>query len=215
MSGHAPVAKAWMVFWALAAFAALAFMERSHAGEIEIPEQSARYRIALEREASAQFGLDAPVARMAAQIHQESRWNPSAQSPFARGLSQFTASTATWLPGVCPDVGAPDPWNADWSIRAIACYDRYLYVHLDGASECERWAFTLSAYNGGMGMLNRERMRASATGADAARWFNSVERFSARSRSAYVENRSYVRRILLDIEPAYLDAGWPGEAVCP
>lgn len=188
----------------------------STAGDrVAIPEQSARYRIALEREAAAQFGLDAPVARVAAQIHQESMWDAGAESAFAQGLAQFTPSTAHWLPGVCPDVGPPDTWDAAWSLRAITCYDRYLYDRLNAASECDRWAFTLSAYNGGLGMLNRERTRASTTGVEAARWFDNVERFSARSRPAFAENRAYVRRILYVLEPWYVAAGWPGEAVCP
>jgi len=185
------------------------------AERVAIPEQSARYRIALEREAAAQFGLDAPVARVAGQIHQESLWDASAESPFAQGLAQFTPSTAHWLPDVCPDVGPPDTWDAAWSLRAITCYDRYLYDRLNAASECDRWAFTLSAYNGGLGMLNRERTRASTTGVEAARWFEHVERFSARSRPAFAENRAYVRRILYVLEPSYVAAGWPGEVVCP
>jgi soluble lytic murein transglycosylase-like protein len=181
---------------------------------IVIPEQSARYRIKLEREAAAQFGLDAPVARIAAQIHQESGWDPAAESPYAQGLSQFTPETSKWLPNVCPDVGKPDAWDADWSLRAITCYDAYLYAHVSGASECDRWAFTLSAYNGGLGWLGRDRTRASANGADPARWFGHVESFSARAPAARAENRAYVRRILLELEGAYIAAGWPGEVVC-
>ncbi len=186
----------------------------SAAPRVTVPPASARYRIALEREVGAHFGIEAPVARIAAQIHQESHWQPSAASPFAEGLAQFTPATAAWLPDVCPDVGAPDTWDPAWSLRAIACYDAWLYARASGASECDRWAFTLSAYNGGEVALRRERSRASATGADAARWFNSVERFSARAGWAHTENRNYVRRILTSLEPAYLSAGWPGTAVC-
>lgn len=187
----------------------------TQAAAITIPERSARYRIALEREAGTRFGLDAPVARLAAQIHQESAWRPDAASKYAHGLTQFTPATAAWLPDVCPDVGSPDVWDPDWSLRAIACYDHYLYANVTGASECDRWGFALSAYNGGLGWVNRDRTRASATGADAARWFGHVELHSARAKWARAENRDYVRRILLLLEPAYIAAGWPGEAVCP
>lgn len=167
---------------------------------IAIPERSARYRIALEREAGAQFGLDAPVARLAAQIHQESGWRSDAASPYAQGLAQFTPATAAWLPDICPEIGQPDTWDAGWSIRAIACYDAYLYRSVTGASECDRWAFALSAYNGGLGWIVRDRNRASATGADSARWFGHVENHSSRARWAREENRAYVRRILLRSE---------------
>jgi soluble lytic murein transglycosylase-like protein len=181
---------------------------------VAIPEQSARFRLALEHEAAARFGLDAPVARMAAQIHLESGWNPSAESAFAQGLAQFTPDTATWLPGVCPDVGKPDTWDPAWSLRAIACYDHYLYANVAGDSECDRWAFTLSAYNGGLGWVQRDRARAQAARLDPDRWWGSVERTSARASWARTENRDYVRRILRVLEPAYLDDGWSGQAVC-
>lgn len=184
------------------------------AQRIAIPQASARYRIALEREAAAQFGLSAPVARLAAQIHQESAWRPNAASPYAQGLAQFTPATAAWLPDVCPGVGPPDVWDAHWSLRAIACYDAYLHARVTAASACDRWSFTLSAYNGGLGWLNRDRNRASSTGLDPARWFGHVETTSARAQWARVENRDYVRRVLLLLEPAYLAAGWPGQAVC-
>lgn len=183
---------------------------------VRIPETSARYRLALEREAVANFGLDAPVSLLAAQIHAESTWEPTAQSAYADGLSQFTPPTARWLPTICPSVGAPDPWDAAWSLRAIACYDAWLYKRVgNAATVCDRWAFTMSSYNGGQGWLARDRARASATGADAARWFGHVERYSTRSAAAFAENRGYVARILLRFQPAYIAAGWPGDRVCP
>lgn len=179
-------------------------------------QSSTRFRLSLEREAVAQFGLDAPVARLAAQIHAESAWEPTAQSPYAQGLAQFTPPTAQWLPTVCPSVGEPDPWDPAWSLRAIACYDAWLYERVpESASECERWAFVLSSYNGGLRWLMRDRIRASAKGADPARWFSHVERHSTRSPAAMAENRGYVARILKRLEPAYIAAGWPGEVACP
>jgi hypothetical protein len=38
---------------------------------------------------------------------------------------------------------------------------------------------------------------------------------SSRAPWAFRENRDYVTRILLLIEPAYVLDGWSGEAVCP
>jgi len=181
------------------------------AAEVPIPDASVRYRLQLERAAGEQWGVQAPVARLAAQIHQESHWNPSARSPYAQGLSQFTPSTAAWLPTVCPSVGPADPWDAGWSIRAVVCYDAWLHDRVSGAATaCDRWAMTLSAYNGGEAARNRERAAAD----DPSRWFGQVEQQRSRSVAAWRENRGYVRRVLLTLEPAYLAAGWPGARVC-
>lgn len=205
-----------MFRWGLAAMmlaiAVVPFV--AHAADVEIPADSVRYRIALERAAGDAWGLDAPVARIAAQLHQESGWNPKARSTYAQGLAQFTPPTAAWLPTVCPEVGPPDPWSAGWSIRAIVCYDAWLLGRAPGTTPCDRWAMTLSAYNGGEAARERERRLAYQARADPARWFGQVARFRSRSDAAWRENRDYVRRVLLVLEPAYLDAGWPGSEVC-
>lgn len=184
-------------------------------GPVVIPQESARYRLALARAAANQFGLDAPVARLAAQIQQESAWDPRAESPYAQGLSQFTPATARWLPSVCPEVGPPDAWDPQWSLRALTCYDAWLYSRMaSAADECARWAFTLSAYNGGETALDRERARADVRGLDQNRWFGEVDGVVGRALRAWRENRGYVANILLHVEPAYIDAGWHGEAAC-
>jgi len=215
-------ARVCLVFVALIALAALIYREAiagpalpDPVAQVRIPPASATYRIRLEREAGALFGLKAPIARFAGQIHTESGWEPEAESPYAQGLSQFTPATARWLPDVCPSVGEPDPWDPNWSIRAMVCYDHYLWSRAPGATACDRWAFALSAYNGGEGWTRRDRTLASAKGADSARWFGHVELHTSRARWARDENRAYVRRILLVLEPAYIAAGWPGVAVCP
>jgi soluble lytic murein transglycosylase-like protein len=180
-----------------------------------IPVRADGFAKLLEREAVGRFGLDAPVALLAAQLHQESHWRTDAQSPYAQGLAQFTPATAAWIPGVCADLGPPNVWDARWSIRAQACFMRHLHRQLaDTATPCDRWAMALSAYNGGLGWLNRDRKWASAKGADSARWFDHVELHSKRAAWAFRENRDYPRRILLSLEPLYIAAGWPGAAVC-
>lgn len=176
-------------------------------------------RLAIQREAVRNFGLDAPVARLAAQVQQESGWNPKAASAYAQGLTQFTPATAAWLPEVCPAVGAPDPWDPQWSLRAQACYMAWLYKRVTpyryagSMSECTRWAYAFRAYNGGESMLQRERLAAQKAGADANNW-QAVEPYRVRAAWAHKENVGYPRRILLVLEPAYLAAGWPGQAVC-
>jgi len=181
---------------------------------VKIPSYSLRYRAVIERAGSENFGLDSPTARLAAQIHQESAWQPHAASAYAQGLAQFTPATAQWLPRVCPQVGAPDPWDAGWAIRAMACYDAWLYAQAPGADECHKWAFVLADYNGGQGMRQREQKLAVKAGANADAWWFAVENFRVRAPAAYVENRAYVRRILLILEPAYLAAGWDDIGAC-
>ena len=102
--------------------------------QVRVPEHAVLYRLQVEREAARNFGIggDAVVARLAAQIHQESGWREDAASPYAYGLAQFTPATARWLPSVCPGVGAPDPWDASWAIRAQSCYMAWLYRRTGG-----------------------------------------------------------------------------------
>lgn len=196
------------------ACAALASPLTAPVDTVQIPVASALYRIKLEREVASTFGDLRPAARIAAQVHQESGWNPRAASRYAQGLTQFTPDTAKWIPSVCPLLGPPDVWDPNWSMRAAVCYDAWLYKRVSGATECDRWAFTLSAYNGGLGWVRRDQAMAAAAGDDRERWFDNVERHSPRAGWAIRENRGYVRRIVLLVEPTYLAAGWPGERAC-
>lgn len=195
----------------------------AHAAEriakVRVPDVSPLYRLQVEHDASRFFGLAAQPARLAAQVHQESGWNPHAQSPYAMGLTQFTPATAKWLPSVCPEVGEPDLWNPRWSISAQHCYMAWLFYRVKplaagrALNDCDRWAFALRAYNGGEGWLLRERRAAAKAGAQANAW-REVEGFRSRAGWAHKENTQYPQRILLRIEPAYLAAGWPGGPAC-
>jgi len=207
----------WGLIVLLSAIAVKAYASVPEADKIDIPQASYLYRFKLEREVALRFGDTTPVARLAAQVHTESLWRANARSPYAQGLSQFTPSTATWLVrSVCPEIGAADPWDPNWSMRAMACYDHWLHHQLAGAAtECDRWAFTFSAYNGGLQWLNWDRARTAAyTKLDHNRWFDNVELHSGRAAWARIENRNYVQNILRKVEPIYLTAGWPGQAVC-
>lgn len=190
--------------------------EASAADRITIPAASYLYRFKLQREVLARFGSQDDVARIAAQVHKESVWRANARSKYAEGMAQFTPSTGRWLVrDVCPEIGPPDPWSPNWSMRAIVCYDHWLHERVaDAATPCDRWGMTLGSYNGGLGNLQRDQRLASANGADPAKWFGHIERFSARAKWAFAENRDYVHKILLVLEPAYIAAGWPGVAVC-
>lgn len=189
------------------------------ASAVRIPDVSPIYRLQVEHEAARFFGLRAQPARLAAQVHQESGWNPRAQSPYAMGLTQFTPATAKWLPSVCPEVGPPDLWSPTWSISAQHCYMAWLFHRVPplaggrALTDCDRWAFALRAYNGGEGWLLRERRAAAKAGAQANTW-REVEGFRSRAAWAHKENIEYPQRILLRIEPVYLAAGWPGGPAC-
>lgn len=163
-----------------------------------IPPRAEKYKADLIRSARYEWGLDAPIAVFAAQIHTESLWQKNAKSPAgALGLSQFMPETAAWLPSVMPHVGKESPLNPKWAIRALCAYDRYLFQKLKGNTEYEQMAFALSAYNGGIGWVLKDKQKARKMGLDPFQYFGSVETVNAGRSSAYFrENRRYPFLIL-------------------
>lgn len=199
----------------LALFTSAARAADAAPARVVIPERSALYQFRLIRAVTERFNDSAPASRLAAQLHQESRWKHDAQSPVsAQGLAQFMPATAQWIGTICRDLGPPDPWNPDWAMRAQACYMRWLVDRNTGATRCDRWAFAFSDYNGGMRWRQRDQALARAAGSDPERWFGHVATHRSRSTAAHRENREYVERILHVLEPAYLAAGWPGSRAC-
>lgn len=177
------------------------------------PRASLSYRADLIRSARFVWGLDAPIPSFAAQIHQESGWRPDAQSAFAAGLTQFTPATAEWISGAYPnELGEGQPFNPKWAIRALVRYDRHLWERNVAATDCDRMAFVLAAYNGGNGWVNKDRRLTKAKGGDPLRWWGHVEKYSPRATWAYKENRDYPRKILYKWQPIY--AGWGGKRLC-
>lgn len=175
----------------------------------QIPRAAVVYQRAVTSNIRLVWGLNGPIATMAAQIQQESGWNPNAKSAYAGGLAQFTPDTADWISKKYADaLGANQPYNPTWAIRALSEYDKYLYDRMGfAATDCDRWAFTLSAYNGGAGWVSRDRTLATQNGVDSRRWWKNVEHYSKRSVAAKAENRGYPQRILLLIQPRYLSWG--------
>lgn len=158
----------------------------------------------------------APVPLFAAQIHQESGWRVDARSPYAGGLAQFTAGTAADMARWYPELGPADAYDPRWALRALVRYDHRLYTSIaDTASDCDRWAMTLSAYNGGPGWLTRDRaLCRHVSGCDPSRWWGQVAGQTQRAAWARAENRAYPDRIVHRWQPLYLAAGWTGPAVC-
>lgn len=184
---------------------------RSAHAAASIPRAAEQYRPLLVRSAQNVFGLNAPIAVLAAQIHQESGWDASARSVYASGLAQFTPATAQTMARLYPsELRAAAPSSPAWALLALCRYDQQLYrAAAYAATDSDRWAFTLSGYNGGPGWVSRDRARAKAQGLDASRWWGQVETVNAgRAPQFFRENRGYPRRILVVILPMYEAAGW-------
>lgn len=185
---------------------------------IAIPHEAYRHRADLVRSARLAWGLNAPVATFAAQIHQESAWRADARSPVgARGLAQFMPATERWIAGAYPrELGEGTALNPTWALRALTRYDRWIWERVPtatatvtatstanppqppffkGGGECGRMVATLRGYNGGLGWVQKE-----------ARSGRPCEAF--RSAASCRENLDYPRRILWVLEPAYVRAGW-------
>ena len=187
----------------------------SHAAEVKIPRAALQYRSELIRASRMVWGLDAPVAVFAAQIHTESWWkNGTVSSAGAQGLAQFMPSTAKWLQRAAPETGSPAPFDPRWSLRACVTYDKYLFDRIaprrgKSLTEWNRMAFTLSGYNGGLGWTNRGRPKALQSGLDPDIWFGHVEQANAGRRiSAKRENQRYVQLIMRERQQVYIKSGW-------
>lgn len=181
-----------------------------------VPDAAKQYRRLLVRTAHAHVGLDAPIATYAAQIHQESWWNPRAKSYMgAAGLAQFMPATAEWMGDIDKGLVGADVYSPSWALRAMVVYDAWLLARVTGATPCDEWAMVLSSYNGGLGWVYKDQALASAKGVDKRVWFNALEQVNAgRSAGNFSENRGYVRNIITRWQPHYVAAGW-GQGVCP
>jgi membrane-bound lytic murein transglycosylase MltF len=198
----------------LAALVVLLIIATLAWGGQAIPPQAMQHKALLIREARMVWGLDAPIATFAGQVHQESAWNQDAVSHAgAQGLAQFMPATAKWMPTIAPDTGEPLPFSPSWALRAMVTYDRWLWRRAPAASDCDRWHKTLAAYNGGETRLRREEAMAKAAGMDPGRWGHVALFNAGRSRGNYRENRTYPTRILRKWTELYREAGW-GKGGC-
>jgi len=188
------------------AMLAASLIGKAWAGE-DIPRAAFKHRADLTRAARAAWGLDAPIAAFAAQIHQESGWNPEAVSRVgARGMTQFMPATAQWW---CDKNGLSaaecQPTNPVWAMRALVGYDLWLFERVRGNSEFDRLWAALRAYNGGLGHWQQEaatvRPALDRLAVDAA--CGKAHRHA----SFCPENLGYPRRILTLLQPRYLTWG--------
>jgi soluble lytic murein transglycosylase-like protein len=181
--------------------------------QADVPREALHYKRDLIRHSRYVWGLDAPVAVFAAQIHQESRWNKDAKSAFAGGLAQFTPDTAAWISGAYPkSLGDNQPFNPAWALRALVTYDKQLYDKAHADTPCDKMWKGLWGYNGGEGWVLRDEKLAAKSGANP-RSAAAVEPFNAgRAPAMFRENRDYPRAILLKHQPLY--EGWGGAITC-
>ena len=177
-----------------------------------IPRAAHQHQLALKREAQRVWGLNAPVATFAAQIHQESRWNASARSPVgALGLTQFMPATARWIGSTDAALASPAPLNPTWAIRALVQYDFWLTQRIKAQDDCQRMAYTLAAYNGGLGWVYKRQARSATPGVCLGAACNINPGVTAASQA---ENAHYPAVILQRFEPLYEAARW-GPGSCP
>ncbi|MDO8180172.1 MAG: transglycosylase SLT domain-containing protein [Undibacterium sp.] len=177
----------------------------------DLPRTALQHRAELTRIAHAGWGLDAPVPMFAAQIQQESGWNPQAVSRVgAKGMAQFMPATSKWW-CTLNKLSATDcqPSNPVWAMRSLVGYDRWIYQRVSGAEFDRLWA-TLRSYNGGLGHWQKEAAKAGI-GADRVAIDAACGRAS-RHIIHCAENLSYPDRILNRIQPRY--ASW-GRVVVP
>ncbi len=180
-----------------------------------IPWQAWEYREAMSESAWQYFGPSAPIAALAAQIHQESGWRCDAVSwAGAQGCGQFMPGTAKDMAARFPAACAPaNPFSPEWAFRCRDLYLRSLIraSRTAGTDHCSALAFGLRAYNGGLGWIRKDRALAAKDGSNSNDWL-AVQPYNAgRSPSAYRENTEYPVRIFR-LEERY--ASWGNSTGC-
>lgn len=201
--------RAWLL--AAAALAGAVLSTCTQPVQAQVPAAAQQYRSQLVRTAHSVWGLDAPVAVFAAQVHQESAWKPEAISRVgAGGLGQFMPATANWwcdLNKIAP--AACQPHNPAWALRALVGYNKYLYDRTPTRySSYDRMWVALRGYNGGLGHWQREAVASGAT--QPTREQVDAACGKARRAAAHCpENLHYPRRILNELQPRYSHWG-PG-----
>jgi len=120
-----------------------------------------KYLPQVTRECRYFINADADCSIYLAQIETESACKEGLTSfDGGKGLSQTTGSTIEWLQEQFKELQElsvePDPYNPAWSIRSLVVYDNWLSKR----TRCKGDYYTFRAYNGGVGLLNKECARA-------------------------------------------------------
>jgi membrane-bound lytic murein transglycosylase MltF len=177
-------------------------------GAETVPPEAERYKRDLIRNARFTWGLTAPIAVFAGQLHQESRWRVNAKSKYASGLAQFTPDTAIWIGGAySAELGEANPLNPVWALRALVIYDKHIWDKVGGRTPCDAMAFTLAGYNAGLGWVRREKRAAIKQGINSQIYFDGVDRVCLRKAEFCRETLQYATRILILLQPLYVTWG--------
>lgn len=204
----------FLAIWVIAIIVLVvaSFSNKIKAAEL-IPPNAIKHRADLTRTAHSVWGLDAPIPVFAAQIHQESSWNPEAVSKVgAQGMAQFMPATAKWI---CELNRTPAnqcmPQNPVWAMRALIQYDQWLYARVWGLNDYDRTWAMLRAYNGGLGWWQREALLAPARKLATRAEIDALCGQHKRHPLHCKENLNYPRRILNIYQPRYF--GWGAKVV--
>jgi soluble lytic murein transglycosylase-like protein len=179
----------------------------------QVPEAAHQHKRAAMAAWVDQFGMHAPTATLAAQIHKESSWRADAASPFAFGLAQFTPATAGDVARWNRQLRPADPGNPAWALRAQGFYMARLLRKFQSTDQ--PWLMALAGYNSGPGWVDRARaVCRDQWCCDDGRWVGHVQLTPDPKHAdwAVAENRNYVKRIITVLGPRYERAGW-GPAV--
>lgn len=230
-----PVGAGLVFMGVCAVLASLLLLMGTAAKAGELPPGAVQYMPTLKAEQVAQWpGMPLPSA-LAAQVEQESCvsltsarcWNPRAELRTSRergvGFGQITRTSRfdalAELRAQFPEQLRGWSWSSStlydpaYQLRALVLMDyRNWRVITGAATDTDRLAMTLTAYNGGLGgLVSDRRMCAATRGCDASRWFGHVERTSMKSRTAVAGygrsffdiNRAYAPTILFTRRPKY------------
>lgn len=177
--------------------------------------------------AMAQVWPDMPMPSfIAAQIEQESFWNPRAELKTSReygfGFGQFTITQrfnafeeVKGMSSLLRDWQYEDRFNPQKQIIAVFVKDRANYRNCRPlmVNDFERLACVGASYNGGYGgFLSDRRLCANTKGCDPQKWFGNVETTSLKSKtkwqgygkSAFDINREYPVNTLKVRRPKYV-----------
>ena len=122
---------------------------------------------------------------IAAQIYQESHFNPKARSHAgAYGLMQLTVSTARSL-------GVKNIYNPKPNIYAGVQHLKNLWDYFDQIGDADRLYFTLAAYNIGQGHIGDARNLAQKMGLDPDKWTSLTQTLPLLRYRKYYKDATY------------------------
>lgn len=193
-------------------FLVLSFLADVPEADAQVPANAAKYKKQAIAEYRAVFGLNGPVAALAAQVEAESAWNEKATSRVgARGMTQFMGGTAADIQKkYAKQFLGVSQYSPLWSFRAQALYMRDLRAAIKADNECERFAFALSAYNGGLGYVYRRQKKSTKPGVCLGATCSINPGILPSNQT---ENETYPAKILSRFEVRYIAALW-GAGIC-